>query len=150
MIVYLDTSAIARRYIVSESGSERARGLCSPESGNSLVTCDIARVELGSALARRRREGILDVRAVRLIWALFAEHCRHEYRLLAVDRALLSEARRWTATHPVRALDAVHLAAARRAREAGEPGGAPFMFVTGDQRQEAAARERGWATELLA
>jgi hypothetical protein len=55
---YLDTSALVKRYI-DEVGSNWVRTLLVQSPPPSLIVVHLAIVEMTSALARRRREGLL-------------------------------------------------------------------------------------------
>lgn len=99
-----------------------------------------ARVECISALARRSREGVLGTTG--------EEHARRALGMLAgswseilpTDR-LRTLAERLLAVHPIRAADALQLAAALQWC-AGEPIGRPFVCL--DQRLREAARREGF------
>ena len=63
------------------------------------------------------------------------------YRCIAVDMDTLSIARSMSANHPIRSLDAIHLASAVRLRQAA---GVPVMFVGADHRLLESATAEGF------
>lgn len=148
MIVYLDTSAVARRYFREEPGSSRVAEHCA-EKTNRLVGSELMPVEFASALARRRREGLIDGELLRLAWRTFCGDLRSQFRLAPVDGQVQRVARRLLLAHPLRTLDALHLATAHRLRSLEHEEGADWLFLTADSRQEAAAKAEGWRTDLL-
>jgi predicted nucleic acid-binding protein len=58
---YLDTSALSKRY-VQEIGTEWIRALAAKDE-HTLLTARVTMVEVYSALARRKREGFVPLRA---------------------------------------------------------------------------------------
>jgi predicted nucleic acid-binding protein len=149
MIVFLDSSALARRYFATEPGARRVRSLCARESGNELVLSEIAILEFGSAVARRTREGVLAPAKAAQLTGIFETHCATQYRFIPVDRPLLSAARAFLMKYPLRSLDAVHVAAFARLVSDDRIPRADLLFVTGDRRQASAADQEGWPRESL-
>jgi hypothetical protein len=60
VILFADTSALVRRYDLTEPGSPRVVQLCRPSSGNDVRLLAITSVEVLSALRRKLREGRID------------------------------------------------------------------------------------------
>jgi predicted nucleic acid-binding protein len=134
--LYLDTSALAKLYL-PESGSDELDAAIQGRS--DLMVSDLAITEIVSAIARRRREGILPAAAcARLHRKILADvgaglylktdlmpdtHREAERLLLAVDEIAL------------RAADALHLA------QAGLAGAA--AIVTFDRKLAEAALKIG-------
>lgn len=134
---FWDTSALIP-LVVSESSTARARRWLREDP--DVVVWTLTRVELLSALARRTRE-----------------EPRAASRLLGARRNLLSAWERWSEvtavevvrrhaervveTHPLRAADALQIAAALVAAEE-DPGSLPF--VTFDRNLAAAAEREGF------
>lgn len=141
---------IVKRYFRNEAGHSRALELMATDPSQRLVSSEIVLVEFASALARRVREGALKQESARLAWRAFLGDSRGGLRLAAVGDEVISEARRLIEKYPLRTLDALHLATAHRLRRVGSQTGAEWAFVTGDRRQESAARAEGWRTELVA
>ena len=140
--LFLDTSAVVRRYHRTEPGAARVRALCLPARGNRLILSRAAGVEVTSAFNRLLREGRID-RAYRdRNWRLFRRHLRHQYHVIALDERIYQRAEELLFVHPLRAYDALQLAAALiAARLIGNL--APFRFCTADRAQGQAARGEG-------
>lgn len=105
MILYLDTSSLAKMYI-EEAGSSLVRQWA--EEAEILATCRVAYPEMVSALSRHFRGGTLSRAPYELILERFAEEWKH-FAVVDFDEV---EAGRLAAAHGLRGFDAVHLAAA--------------------------------------
>lgn len=142
-IRYADTSALVRCYLVDEDEHKRLRGLLL-EGRETVVTSEITRVELASALHSAARCGRL--RRPDWLLARVDADCGPEgpIALLALDAGtVLPRARQLVVDHPVRTLDAIHLAvAATTVTELAA--GEPLEFVTCDQRQAQVADTLGF------
>lgn len=135
---FWDTSALVPLFVAERETARAERWL---RDDPDVVVWTLTRVELLSALARRRRA---EPRVAR--------------RLLAVRREILSAWERWSEvtaveivrryaervveTHPMRAADALQIGAALAAAE-GSPDG--VEFVTLDRHQAAAAEREGFS-----
>lgn len=107
MILYLDTSALAKLY-VAEDGSTLVRDAM--DRAHLAATCEIAYLELRSALARRHRERLLRTKEYRLaVTALESDW--PNYFVLAVGMPLVRDAASTAERYGLRAYDALHLAA---------------------------------------
>ena len=114
--VYLDTSALAKWYL-NEIGSEHfvayLQGL------DLAVVSSLTRTEMRSLLARRRRMGEIDGALESLLFAAFLDDiAAGALSLVPVADAMFDEAAQLIARypeHPLRTLDALHLAVARHA-----------------------------------
>ena len=137
MNVFLDSSALAKRYI-QEHGSDRLEDILS--SASSLGVSVICVSEVVSALCRRRREGKLSRQEyLKAKQALF-EDIEDSSVVNVADRVLARAVElleRW----PLRSSDALHVASA--AEWSAE------LFVSADERQCAAARAYGLQVERL-
>ena len=131
MKVFLDTSALAKRYI-AEPGSDKVMALC--QQADSLVVSVICLPELISTFSRLVREKKLAKADYRKLKAdamadlADADICQFTPDVLASGVSLLE-------SHPLRAMDALHVACALAV--------APDIFVSVDQRQHSAARKAG-------
>lgn len=131
MKVFLDTSAFAKRYI-AEQGSDKVLALC--HQAESLVVSVICLPELISTLSRLVREKALTRAAYRKLKGEAitdledADICQITPEILASVLSLLEQ-------HPLRAMDALHLACALNYQT--------DAFVSADHRQLAAARKTG-------
>jgi predicted nucleic acid-binding protein len=129
---YLDTSALVKRYI-DEAGSDWVRTTLSQSPLPSVILVNLAIVEMTSALARRRREGLLTPAEYAQIQDAFRSDCLNEYRIVAAVDGIIGEANRLLERHPLRAYDAVHLATAIVAnRHLLADGLAPLVFLSAD------------------
>ena len=137
MKVFLDSSALAKRY-VQEPGSDRLEEILS--SASSLGVCVICVSEVVSALCRRRRERKLSRQQyLKAKQALF-EDIEDSSMVNVTDRVLARAVElleRW----PLRSSDSLHVASA--AEWSAE------LFVSADERQCAAARAYGLQVEEL-
>ena len=134
MKVFLDTSAFAKRY-VAEQGSDKVMEMCL--KADSLVVSVICPTELISTLSRLLREKKLtqaDYRKLKgeaMADLTDVDICQITSEVLACVVSLLE-------SHPLRAMDAIHLACALTVK--------PDVFVSADHRQLSAARKAGIKT----
>ncbi|MGH3822611.1 MAG: type II toxin-antitoxin system VapC family toxin [Pseudonocardiaceae bacterium] len=139
---YADTSALIHCYLVDEADQERLRALLL-EGSEPVVTSEITRVELASALSSAARSGRL--RRPDWLLARADADCGPDgpIALLALDPGtVFPRARQLVLDHSVRTLDAIHLAvAATTVTELAA--GEPLEFVTCDQRQAQTAHALG-------
>lgn len=137
MRAVLDSSALARLY-VDQLGAAQVKAVLA--STDRLGLCVLCGPEVISALCRLRREGQLANEEYELARAAVAEDLRDSERLdltpevLAVCVGLLEAS-------VLRASDALHVACAIEWQA--------DLFVTGDLRQERAARGAGLSTTLV-
>lgn len=110
-IYFLDSSAIAKRYI-PEIGTPWIRQITDPASQNDLFIARITWVEVLSALARRQREGSVSRNDVHRAIDIFAIHVDQQYGFVETDRPLTEAAGDLVRQYPLRAYDAIQLAAA--------------------------------------
>jgi hypothetical protein len=134
---FWDTSALFA-VVVPENQSPRVRRWIAADSG--VVVWALTRVELLSAVARRRRE--LPRAADRFIRARreFLDAWERWAEISAID-LVRAHAERIVERHPLRAADALHIGAALVACE-GDP--SSLEFVTLDTVQAAAAEREGF------
>jgi uncharacterized protein len=140
---YFDTSALVKRYVIEAGRREVLRLL----RRYQVVTSAVVTVELRSALRRRVDEGTIDETRVPQILTRIASD-REFWTLIDVSRGVLSTAETLVATHPLRALDALHVASAQLfANRIVTP---DLIFVSADSRQSAAAAALGMTTKGIA
>ena len=135
MILYLDTSAFVK-LIHKEEGSERVRSAFA--QAQAVASSTLAKVEIHSALARLRREGEGDPALSG--WLSAFSEMWHGMARVSMDRAV-DGACVLCLRHPLRALDAVHLASAMLLRAEG---GLQVVFASWDGRLKEAARQEGF------
>lgn len=139
---YFDTSALIKRY-VEELGRREVLQLLRK---HDCVVSAVLPVEVRSALRRRVAEGTLDEKRVPAILKRFTTD-RAFWTVVEVSGEVLTAAETLSAAHPLRALDALHVASAQlfTARIAS-PG---FIFVSADVRQTTAAAALGITTRHI-
>ena len=131
MRLFLDTSAFAKRY-VAEQGSDKVLALC--QEADSLFVSVICFPELTSTLCRLVREKKLAKAAYRQLKGdavadlADVDICQVTPEVLAAVVSLLE-------AHPLRAMDALHVACALACQ--------PDAFVSADRQQLDAARRAG-------
>lgn len=130
MSLYLDSSAVLKRYI-DEHDSSRYNAIFA--SDTMWLTCRITWVEVWRNVGRRLppSEATVARGALRADW--------QHLTVVEVDADLAEDAGRLADLTGSRSLDALHLAALERVGPAG------IALVTADLRQAQAARALGWA-----
>ena len=136
MWAYFDTSALVKRYI-DEPGRPEVLQLL---RRHDCVTSALLPIELRSALRRRVAEGTLDAVRVSDILKRVATD-RAYWTQVEIAREVLATAEKLVAMHPLRTLDAIHLASAQLF--AARLSAAALIFVSADSRQTAAASAVG-------
>jgi uncharacterized protein len=125
---YFDTSALAKRY-VDEPGRREVLQLL---RRNECVTSAVLPLELRSGLRRRVAEGSIDAARLPAILKHVAAD-RPYWTLVEVGTDVLADAETLVAAHPIRTLDAIHIASAQLfAVRVSMPG---LTFVSADKRQ---------------
>lgn len=132
-VLYLDTSALLKAFI-AEEGTAKVRAWM--QAADVLASSSIAALEVASALARLSREGASKA-AIGKAHAAFMESWK-DFAQVDVDE-VLGEAARLVSKHPVRSLDAIHLASALRIQSSGHE----IHFACFDGRLNAAAHQEG-------
>ncbi len=134
--IYLDSSALAKLY-VPEAESDRLDGFLRGRRG--LMISELAITEVLSAVARRKREGVLGAdQAIEIRDALLADADSGSFDRLDLSPVVHREAERLllsTDSLSLRTLDALHVALALS--------GAATHVVTYDVRMRAAAAQAG-------
>jgi predicted nucleic acid-binding protein len=133
---YFDSSALIKRFVV-EAGRREVLQLL---RRLDCVTSALLPVALRSALRRRVSEATLDEGRVPEILKRFATD-RAFWALVEVTSDVLATAETLVATHPLRTLDAIHVASAQLF--ASRITESELIFVSADVRQTAAAAAAG-------
>ncbi len=143
MWAYFDTSALVKRYI-DEVGRRQVLQLL---RRHECVASTVVPVELRIALRRRVIEGTLEAaRVPEILKRVSAD--RAYWTLVEVGAEVLGAAEKLVAVHPLRTLDAIHVASAQVfAAGVSEP---DLMFVSADKRQTETADVLGLATRFIA
>ena len=136
-MIYLDTSALIKRYI-KEAGSEKVHSLFS--SKINLVTSKIAYVEVYAAFTRRKREGDLPPTRYQKVCRLF-EREWPAYLVIELHDDILRLSRDLIKKHPLRGFDAIHLASAKFIKQQIKKA---TTFVCADKRLLNSAKSEGF------
>jgi predicted nucleic acid-binding protein len=139
---YFDSSALVKRYI-DEAGRREVLQLM---RRYDVVTSTILPIELRSAMRRRESEGTLDAPALPGILKRIATD-RGYWTLVEVGSGVLTAAEMLVATHPLRTLDAVHVASAQMF--AARIKAQDSIFVSADKRQTDVASVLGMNVRLI-
>ncbi len=140
--VYFDTSALIKRY-VEELGRRDVLALL---RDNQCIVSAVLPVEVRSALRRRVAEKTLDAKRVPGILKRLAAD-RAYWAIIEVSQEVLATAEALTSAHPLRALDAIHVASAKLfADRTATP---TFTFVSADLRQANVAEALGLETRYV-
>jgi len=139
---YFDTSALIKRYVAELGRGEVLQLL----RKRDCVVSAVLGVELRSALRRRVTEGTLDGKQIASILKRFTAD-RAFWTRIEVSAEVLAAAETVAAAHPLRALDAIHVASAQLfAARIASPA---FIFVSADIRQTTAAAALGITTRHM-
>ena len=138
-MIYLDTSWLVKLY-VDEGDADAVRGAVAADA--TVLVSELAFVEFHAAVARRRRDGSLAARAASGLVNRFRREWPDRGRI-AVSHDVVVRASELVAAHPLRSLDALHLASALLVAK-GAP--EPLRFGAADERLLAAARAEGLST----
>ena len=136
MIVYLDASALVKRY-VAERGSRETRELST--KADVVATSLITRAEVAAALAKAVRLGIIEPDSGRKAQRAFASQWP-DIAKVPVSEALVSRAETLAWDFALRGYDAVQLASALTWQEAV---GAEITLATFDRQLWDAGKKAG-------
>jgi predicted nucleic acid-binding protein len=138
MILYLDTSALVKRYVV-ETGSSEVLALI--EQADSVGSVVLARIEIAATLAKAARLNWVERKDAESAWDDFLEHWL-SFTRLSITPATLERASRLAWEHGLRGYDALHLAAALNWQETLETS---ITLATFDRELWLAAQKAGMA-----
>jgi predicted nucleic acid-binding protein len=145
MIVYLDTSALVKRYI-REAGTEDVIALL--ENAGSVGSASLTKVEMAAAFEKTVRQGWVERKIALQAWQDFLDHWSSFTRLHTssgtIDRA---SALAWE--YSLRGYDAMHLACALLWKETLE---AQITMATFDRDLWQASKKAGlavWPEDLI-
>jgi predicted nucleic acid-binding protein len=136
MILYLDSSAFIKNYIL-EPGRDQIIELI--EEAEIIAACELAYVEISAAFERAYREQRLDAEQLQQAHLQFNEDWPATLVIGTVDR-LLKEAVSLIRQFPLKAYDAMHLAAARALQQDND---VEIIFACFDTQLNRAARQSG-------
>jgi predicted nucleic acid-binding protein len=144
-VIYADTSAVVRAYIVDEPGHPGLANLI-VQAQQPVLTSEITRIEFAGAVVRAERAG--RIRMANELIRLFDRQSRSGTGLALVPLhrvPILDSAQHLASKHGLGALDSIHLAVAldESERIENEAERTAFVFVTRDRAQAAAAQAEG-------
>lgn len=140
MILYLDTSALVKRYI-REAGSDEFRRRLS-EAELAAVSL-LAYPEANAAFARAVRAKAVSLRTGETAMSLLAAHWPR-YLKVPVSERVITRAAELAWSLGLRGYDAVHLASAEHWQTSL---GRPIILVTYDRQLAAASRQLGLSVQ---
>ena len=138
-MIFFDASAAAKRYF-QETGSDRVDELWGGEE--FFFSLAILQCELRSALNRKRRERALSRGAYHTLNRQVHEDLK-KIQTVPVDTELIQLSLRLLDSHPLKALDSLHLAGALGLQLALRE---PVLFVSADRQLLRAAQAEGLHT----
>ncbi len=138
MILYLDASALVKRYVAEAGSAEVAEVVAAAES---VGTAAISRAEVAAAFSRAARGRLLDPDEARAALQAFRIEWPSIVRL-QISEALMAQADEVAWEYGLRGYDAVHLAAARFWQSSL---GEPVTLATFDRELWLAASQAGLA-----
>jgi uncharacterized protein len=141
-LYFLESSALAKLF-VQERGSERLIALVEPLTQAQKLVSSLSAVEVHSAIRRRERAGDLSpavaAESLGIVEVEFAQMTEQP-----VNASVIDTAKQFIDRHPLRALDAIQLAACWTARAV--TGITDIIFVASDHALLAAAAAEGLQT----
>ena len=143
MFLYLDTSALLKRY-VQEAGSSWLSAQCQTTTANTLATAIITKVEAAAALAAKLRHGGLTQADYALAAQNLVYDFAHHYHLIQLPITLIDFAADLAKRQKLRGYDAVQLAAAVTTNQLLlQSQLAPLTFFSADAELLQAAQNEG-------
>jgi len=146
VILYIDTSALVKRYI-AETGSEETLALL--DKARVVGAVVVTQVEMAAALAKAARLGWVERSEAHIVWQDFLGHWPAFVRL-SVTSGVLALASHLAWQYGLRGYDALHLAAASSWQDAL---GETVTLATFDRELWGSARRAGmvvWPENLEA
>ena len=139
MILYLDTSALVKRYFKEPDSNEVVSRWT---QATEIITSSVAYAEASASFYRKKREAQLKDNLIRKIVDSFRSDW-YSFIRVEVSDELNEYIDRVVAKHPLRGFDAIHLASAMIMQERLHDA---FLFVCFDQRLAQAAQTEGIET----
>ncbi len=139
MILYLDTSALVKKYF-RERGSDGVIQFW--KDAGAIVMSSVGYAETLASLYRKKREGDLDGTTIKHLIDSFHDDWASFVRV-EVSEELNKTIGRLVSVHPLRGFDAIHLASALAVHEHALE---PFLFACFDKRLLEAAKAEGLST----
>jgi uncharacterized protein len=144
---YMDASAIVKYYLW-EPGNQWVTRVLDQSGLHRIASVELVAVEVVCALTRAHREGRIGLSLRDGSIRRFMSDTKTRLELVVVSQGVLGRATQLAHRHPLRAYDAIHLAAALElASEAIRFEFPPPVFVSADGRLLAAAQAEGLMIE---
>lgn len=146
MIVYIDTSALVKRYIQEANSGDVVKLIDQADLAGSIL---FTRVEMASAFSKAVRMKWLNLQVAEESWQDFLVHWR-SFSRLNITQPLTDRASHLAWDYGLRAYDATHLAAALLWQETLET---PVILATYDRELWQAGKKAGlsvWPEGLIA
>lgn len=124
-MIYLDTSALVKKYVF-EAGTEEVRALLKKE--DNVITSKLTFAEVCASFARKQREGNMGKGVYDRVWESFLNDWEG-FTLVELKEEIFPLIHKLTQTHSLRAADAVHLSSALWV---GNEIGQPLIFIASD------------------
>jgi predicted nucleic acid-binding protein len=137
MACFLDSSALVK-YYVTEPGSAWVRQQVDEET--LVVLAEITIAEVAAALGILQRQNYISAEHRQQFWDRFERDCVDRYDLIPVGLDVIYAAAFLCAKHPLKAYDAVQLAAALTLKRILTEQDIPLVFVSGDTTLVVAAQ----------
>ncbi len=152
MIYFLDSSAVVK-YYVTEPGSIWIRQQI--DQADTILLAEITITEVGAALGILQRVGRITLRYRKNFWARFERDCVKQYTFTPVTYQVIYSAALLCARYPLKAYDAVQLAAGIALKDTLVKQNISLVFVSGDETMITTAQAEGltvdnpfWHTDL--
>jgi predicted nucleic acid-binding protein len=150
-IYYFDADAQVK-YFINEMGSSWSRRIVDEldvdgQPAHAISTLEISRVEVTSAISIIHRLGRIGKRIKEHALLGYGDFVNNRVRLLAIDATVVAEASELTTRHPLKALDALHLAAALRLNRELADDQLAVTLVSSDHQLLTAAQAEGLLVE---
>ncbi|MGA1869920.1 MAG: type II toxin-antitoxin system VapC family toxin [bacterium] len=139
MILYVDTSALVKKYF-KETGSKEV--IYSWKEAEAIVTSSVAYAETMACFYRKKREAIINDKLFDTIIASFQNDWK-SFILVQVNNDLNEIIDTVVALYPLRGFDSIHLASALIVYKTIKK---KFLFACFDQRLSSAAKSEGLQT----
>lgn len=137
---FLDTSAVVKHY-VTEPGSAWVRGVVT--SGTPVFLAEISLAEVATALSILYRQRLLRKGYRDALWSQFERDAAVIYQWVTVPRPVIYAAALLGLRHPLKAYDAVQVAAAQSLAGDLKQQQVDLVVVSGDDQVLAAAQAEG-------
>ncbi len=142
-IYFLDSSAIAKRYI-NETGSTWICNLFDQALNNQFFITAITGVEIISAITRRAKSGSINNRDAIAIRHQFKQDILSQYQVIEITGTIINSSMIMAEMYALRGYDAVQLASGRELNISCVANGLPaVIFVSADNTLNAAALAEG-------